>query len=333
MPRFPRGLSPLIPQSPGRSAFPNLTPDQARKALQDLDSNGYMPEEPDYVRTVKLQPPRPPDTPQLKPRELGQQQPLPPKAPKMPFQSRGGPPPLQLQGELGIHTQQPQFHESRNGHKPSMLTSFFGWKPSASSPTAESSPTTTISDRSHSPQLSPHSPSPHSLTSSIKSIPQAIDVPKANAPMRSSYLPHAPQLPAEPSLAVAAQLEEMEQELREISSELAGSIRREIELEDQIDHLQSGEPHPDFNRRTSDYFSDSGTSSIRYPPSDAGGTKVEDLEKKRRKMDQEKAQIRLDFSQRLQDERAKRKILEVHIRTLQEHITGVSRLCFLLRHC
>ena len=124
---------------------------------------------------------------------------------------------------------------------------------------------------------------------------------------------------------MSVQIEEMEEELREVSAELAGSIRREMELEDQVERLQLEAVHgPDLNRRTSDYFSDSGTSSIRYPLSDNGGAKIEDFQKLKRRSEQEKAQLKLDLSQKLQDERGRRKALEVHIRSLEEHVREVS---------
>ena len=123
---------------------------------------------------------------------------------------------------------------------------------------------------------------------------------------------------------MSIQIEEMEEELREISSELAGSIRREIELEDQVERLQLevSQP-PEISRRTSDYFSDSGTSSVRCPLSEVGGNKSEDLEKMKRRSEQEKAQLKLDVSQKLQDERGRRKALEAHIRILEDRLQAV----------
>ena len=123
---------------------------------------------------------------------------------------------------------------------------------------------------------------------------------------------------------MSVRLDEMEEELREVSSELANSIRREMELEDQVERLQSEAPQaPEMSRRTSDYFSDSGTSSIRYPPSDSGGAKLEDVEKLKRRSEQEKAQMRLDLSQKLQEERGRRKVMEAHIHSLEEQIQHV----------
>lgn len=123
----------------------------------------------------------------------------------------------------------------------------------------------------------------------------------------------------------------MEEELREISCELAGSIRREMELEDQVERLQSDGPQaPELSRRTSDYFSDSGTSSVRFPLSDSGTGKTEDVQKLKRRSEQEKAQIRLDLSQKLQDERGRRQALEVYIRKFEEHVLAVRYITFKL---
>lgn len=124
--------------------------------------------------------------------------------------------------------------------------------------------------------------------------------------------------------AVSTQVQEMEEELREISYELAGSIRREMDLEDQVERLQSEGPQaPELSRRTSDYFSDSGTSSVKFPLSEASGGKSEDLQKLKRRSEQEKAQIRLNLSQKLQDERGRRQALEVYIRKFEEHVQAV----------
>ena len=207
-----------------------------------------------------------------------------------------------------------------------MLTTFFGWKGASSSPVAESSPTT-ISDRSHSPLPSPRvPPSPLSFPSSIKSIPHMIDITKANGAQRSSFFGTKGMPAAPPTPSILARVEELEEELREISAELAGSIRREMELEDQVERLQLEVPPaqaPAPSRRTSDYFSDSGTSSVRYQNSEGDGGKVEDLEKQMRKSDQEKAQLKVDLSQKLQEERGRRTTMEAHIKSLEDHIYNV----------
>jgi hypothetical protein len=122
--------------------------------------------------------------------------------------------------------------------------------------------------------------------------------------------------------ASATKLADLENELREISSELAGSIRREMELEDLVERLQSEMPQ-DANRRTSDYFSDSGTSSIRYIY-DANG-KIDDLDKYRRAAEQERAQLKVELSQKWQEERARRAATESHVQILESQ---VNQVCF-----
>lgn len=133
-----------------------------------------------------------------------------------------------------------------------------------------------------------------------------------------------PPPPGTPAMSV--QVADMEEELRDISSELAGSIRRELELEDIIDRLQyEAQQGPEMARRTSDYFSDSGTSSVRYPPSDLGGGKVEDYAKLKRTWEQEKARYKLDMSQKLQDERGRRKALELHIQQMGSQVQHIDQ--------
>ncbi|KAJ5091825.1 hypothetical protein NUU61_006695 [Penicillium alfredii] len=118
----------------------------------------------------------------------------------------------------------------------------------------------------------------------------------------------------------ASKMADLENELREISSELAGSIRREMDLEDLVERLQS--EGPDANRRTSDYFSDSGTSSVRYAP-DPG--RAEDVEKIRRAAEQERAQLKVELSQKLQDERSQRSASEAHVQLLENQVQQVRQ--------
>lgn len=203
---------------------------------------------------------------------------------------------------------------------PNKLTSFFGWK--TSSPIAEHSPT--YSARSHSPGApSSLSPSPDSYAAYNK--PRAIDVSKANGNSKGSYFADT-GFPMPPPSDMSMQITDMEEELREVSSELAGSIRREMELEDIVDRLQyEASQGPDM-RRTSDYFSDSGTSSIRYPMSEYGGGKLEDIAKQKRISEQEKAQFKLALYQKLQDERNRRKVLETHVQQMGEQMQHVGKL-------
>ncbi|KAJ5158726.1 uncharacterized protein N7500_008377 [Penicillium coprophilum] len=197
------------------------------------------------------------------------------------------------------------------------ISSFFGWKAAnnntATSPGGESS-STEISDSGRSALPSP--------------MPPLANVPfRPGSPYDTKTNGHNP--PARtPSLGASSlkenifmsKMAEIENELREISSELAGSIRREMDLEDLVERLQS--EGPDVNRRTSDYFSDSGTSSVRYA-SDAG--KSEDIEKIRRAAEQERAQLKVELSQKLQEERFQRMASESHVQILESQVQQLRR--------
>jgi len=115
----------------------------------------------------------------------------------------------------------------------------------------------------------------------------------------------------------------MEEELKTISAELATSIRREMELEDLVERLQMDLDNPrGLNKRTSDYFSDSGTSSVKY-----GGdadVRSDEMDRLQRKTEREKAQIRLDCQEKVQEERSRRKVLEKQIRRLEEKVSQVD---------
>ena len=315
--RYPRGQSPAIFQS---AQIPTLTTDYQRQALQSLDSNASSPTRPHHVR-IASEPVLHEHPNQDKSADNSGLQ----RAATMSLHP-GRPGPLHLDGNSrNFSNRSHESHESSTTSKsknpgPNKLTSFFGWK--TSSPVAESSPTT-VSERSHSPAPSPRSPAPHSLSSPTPSLFPAVDVSKANAPLPAQYF--ADTGLSLPPAVMSIQVGEMEEELREISSELAGSIRREMELEDLVERLQyEATQAPELSRRTSDYFSDSGTSSIRYPLSEVGGSKAEDLQKMKRMSEQEMARVKLDTSQKLQDERERRKGLELHIQNLEEQVQQVK---------
>ena len=133
--------------------------------------------------------------------------------------------------------------------------------------------------------------------------------------------------PVPPGVDISGPFNDVDEELREVSTELAGSIRRELELEDLVDQLRlEASQGADLGRRTSDYFSDSGSGSYRYPLSDAGAGKGDDLAKLRRISEQEKAQFKLNLTQKLQDERDQRKVLENHVQGLGKKLANVSML-------
>jgi chromosome segregation ATPase len=197
------------------------------------------------------------------------------------------------------------------------IASFFGWKGRQSSVTESQ---TTISDQSLSPMPSPMQVRRNNEAPKMVA-PPALDIPKANAAVQNSFftVPGTPLLSNSPG--INAHVEELERELKHISSELAESIRREMELEDEIERLRLEVPTITTadNRRTSDYYSDSGASSVRYPFSD-NESKLDELEKLRRRAEQEKAQIKMEMAERIQDELRKRRDLEAQVLSLEEEI-------------
>ncbi|KAH0544101.1 hypothetical protein FGG08_001719 [Glutinoglossum americanum] len=202
------------------------------------------------------------------------------------------------------------------------FTSFFGWK-TTQSPGAASSSTAFSEKSSPAPSpLFPKSPSKGTLAPST-STTLVIDIPRANDSTDPSFFDDS-GLSMPPTTPGISKSVDMEEELRQITSELASSIKREMDLEDLVDRLQSEANQPSgTNRRTSDYFSDSGNSSIRYPQWD-GDSKQEEFEKLQRRAEQEKAQLRLELTQKAQEERSNRKRMEAHIRQLQEQISLVG---------
>lgn len=127
-----------------------------------------------------------------------------------------------------------------------------------------------------------------------------------------SYLSTPP-----PSQALSSvQVEEMEEELKAISTELAASIRREMDLEDLVDRLQDQAANSQASgKRTSDYFSDSGYSSAKLSDHEQSR---EEVYKIQRRAEQEKASICLELTNKLQGERFKRKALDQQIKQLAE---------------
>lgn len=151
--------------------------------------------------------------------------------------------------------------------------------------------------------------------------PPALDIRRANAGPQAQYfdVPGTPFLSH--SSAVNAHVEELERELQQVSAELAGSIRREMELEDEVERFRAEMPpvNHELTRRTSDYFSDSGTSSLRFPIGDSDA-KIDELEKVRRKVEQEKAQMQVDYAQKMAGELRQRKGLEEQVHNLEEEL-------------
>lgn len=326
MPRFPHGNTPFVTPTPQAGAFPAVDSSIQRKPVQSPSANApSLAPSPNHVRIASD--PVLHETKISKLAEGGGPQ----RAATMSLRFGVRPTALHItsdQRSFSDHEGQDQSLITRTPRSPgpNKISSFFGWK--TSSPIAEVSPST-FSNRSHSPNPSPFPspllPSPHSMAPSTKSNPQESDFARASADMNATYFAEM-GFPMPPQAGHASfQLNAMEEELREVSSELAGSIRRELELEDLVDRLQlEAQQGPELSRRTSDYFSDSGTSSVRYPFSDADGTKTEDVAKIKRTSEQEKANFKLNMSQKLQNERASRKVLELHIQQLSQRVQNVS---------
>jgi hypothetical protein len=97
-----------------------------------------------------------------------------------------------------------------------------------------------------------------------------------------------------------------------------------MELEDMVERLQLGSSlRSDTNDRTSDYFSDSGSNSVNSQPSDSGSGRIEDIEKVKRASEQERAQLKVEFSQRWQEERTRRVAFESHVQLLESQVQQV----------
>ena len=157
------------------------------------------------------------------------------------------------------------------------------------------------------------------MDSNGKLTPPGLDVHKANNQQSYFDNPETPILIGTPEQA--QHVKELERELSQVSTELAESIRREMELEDEVERLRIEVPNvqPEQGRRGSDYFSDSGASSTRFPIADVDG-RISDLEKSLRKAEQEKAQIKNDMASRLQSELSRRRDLEYMVQKLEEQM-------------
>ncbi|RPB14943.1 hypothetical protein P167DRAFT_552212 [Morchella conica CCBAS932] len=191
------------------------------------------------------------------------------------------------------------------------ITSFLRWgSASDQGGIVPLSPSTSISER---PAPSPKSTNTQQLYSSSRSIPPAIDIPRANAAVSDglhsdSGVSFAPQTPSA--------IDAIEQEVRLVSADLAASIRREMELEDLIERLQAEAAERNGeSKRTSDYFSDAGTST-RYLDSE---TKQEvDVDKMQRKAEQDISRVRLEMLSSIQEERERRKAVEARVKEMEE---------------
>ncbi|KAH0526497.1 hypothetical protein TsFJ059_009806 [Trichoderma semiorbis] len=199
----------------------------------------------------------------------------------------------------------------------SPLASIFGW----------GNPSPSVTDFSSLPSPSPLSPTAKGSandnrrsTNSLSSRHTKPNATSSLAQQRESFFStHSPHISQNTAL-----VDEMEEELKAISSELAASIRREIDLEDLADRLQeqiNSATQPAGSKRTSDYFSDSGHSTAKLGEFELGR---EEIEKVQRRSEQEKASLRLELTSKLQEEREKRKDLDQKIRQLQERASEVD---------
>jgi len=234
------------------------------------------------------------------------------------------PPPLRT--DSSSSTKSLSVNEPKKPQTPgSKFTSFFTRKPSAS-PGAESS-VTEISDSGRSPLASPYAGSPHTSTHSSRGYPFASNGTKGPPSQHSqdsidfdggAYL--HPSAPGD----LAGRYAQLEAELREISTELAGSIKREMDLEDLVERLQGeGLSIAVPADRTSDYFSDSGTSPIR--PSTSEYSAKDEIDRIKRESDQQRAHLKVELSQRWQAEAASRRTLESHVQILEHRLSQSRR--------
>lgn len=225
--------------------------------------------------------------------------------PEVPFRSRS--PSI---SDLNDETSKPRPTSSR-------LTSFFRWG-STSEQGGIGSPSTSVSERGPSPTPSPKTTGPSSYFSPLRAVPPAIDIPRANAAHNDGLQSDSgvSMVPPTPS-----SVEAIEEEVRLVSADLAASIRREMELEDLVDRLQAEAAERNGEgKRTSDYFSDAGTST-RYLDVE---TKLEvDVDKMTRKAEQEIAKVRLEMVNKIQEERQRRKAIESHVKDLEEQFARV----------
>ena len=205
---------------------------------------------------------------------------------------------------------------------PSKLTTFLGW-------TAPSPASTEFSDTRVSPLPSPLSNKPTPLYSDANASP-ASQGHTASSTARDEtahtsldYGDYGENYLQTPSVGAynTNEIDEMEDELKAISAELASSIRREMDLEELVERMQEQINNPQPGRRTSDYFSDSGYSSAKFSEYDQTREEIAHVQ---RRSEQEKAQLRLELTEKVQDERYRRKALDQQIQELSRKASQVD---------
>ncbi|KHJ30780.1 putative intracellular protein transport-like protein [Erysiphe necator] len=214
---------------------------------------------------------------------------------------------------------------SMTSPKPSTVASLFSWREFISTPV----PSTSTSIESGSPKSEFTPEEKYTFLSHFGNSNKKLSVDAALAiNVKSEADLQATKPLANTTKGISAFcVEDMEKELKEISSELAASIKRELELEDEVDRLKAEVPIPTAisEKRTSDYFSDSGSSSIKY--GDESESKRDELDRLIRKTELSKAQMRLELTHlnlTVSEERAKCKQLEQKIQNLEEKASHIN---------
>ncbi|KAF2667668.1 hypothetical protein BT63DRAFT_298024 [Microthyrium microscopicum] len=166
---------------------------------------------------------------------------------------------------------------------------------------------------------------------STKTFPSSLDIPRANASALGIF--GGPELPTPP--ASSSHVAALESELVSITQEVAKSLGREIEIEDElerlkgieeeVEHLRKLVPNQDLMdspRRTSDYFSDSGASSSRYGDSDF---KVGDIGKIKRQTERQVSQMRLEMAEKMAEVHKQKRLAEDRVQLLERDFRIQSR--------
>ncbi|KAK4165729.1 hypothetical protein QBC43DRAFT_259424 [Cladorrhinum sp. PSN259] len=258
------------------------------------------------------------------------------KTKTMSMSSRKSPPPHLNLGtspiEQDVQQTTPGTHSrhSSNLNKPlpkspasSKLGVFFGWGNLSPSPSSQ----TEFSEGAFSPlPASPSSFKPATVATESYETPISAESPTySNDDGERSpglYYSDSRLQTRSESSASLVEIEEMEDELKAISAELASSIRREMDLEDLVDRMQEQVNNPQApGKRSSDYFSDSGYSSARFSEYDHAKEEISQIQ---RRAEQEKAQVRLELTSKLQEEREMRRALDVQIQELQQKASQID---------
>ncbi|RKF59878.1 putative intracellular protein transport-like protein [Erysiphe neolycopersici] len=216
---------------------------------------------------------------------------------------------------------------SMSSPKPSLVASLFSWREKIST----SLPSTSTSIESSSPKL-PNTPDKDDKHSYFSSTPDEklsiLPAPPANVQSQVVPIPGTDPQVIVHDKRPSPIMDDMERELKEISSELASSIKREMELEDEVERLKADAQNSSASsdKRTSDYFSDYGSGFTKY--GNESESKRDELDRLIRKAELSKAQMKLEITKltlTVNEERAKRKQLEQKIQDLEEKASHINR--------